>query len=152
MGIRCDAAVLAELSQDLIAARDDAVVLGLWPRQDDALHELQGGEQKTHVFYVSVNQEPALEATSWCRQPSTALTESSWSCSTGVVGIPVPRPAIGGPTTSSSWRPQSTVSAASTPEREVADKERVAELRRAVRDSTKGFCTPVLEPLRLALQ
>ena len=40
------------------STRDErSLVLRLWPRQYASSHELQGGEQKTHVFCISVGRE-----------------------------------------------------------------------------------------------
>ena len=38
--------------KSLGADDDGAIRLGLWPRRDADVHEIQGGEQKTHEFYL----------------------------------------------------------------------------------------------------
>jgi hypothetical protein len=74
-----------------IEADRDGVTLRLWPRQYADAHELQGGEQKTHVFYVSAGTGPCdSRALEWCRVPATASADPSWYCSSGVVDGLVP--------------------------------------------------------------
>jgi hypothetical protein len=69
-----------------IEAEDRSLALRLWPRQYDAAHELQGGEQKTHVLHVSVGQKASeLSSVEWCRHPSSAVVDPEWYCSTGAV-------------------------------------------------------------------
>lgn len=60
------------------------LTLRLWPRQYGDVHELQGGEQKTHVFYVSAGRGSSESSMEWCRTPSVARAEPRWYCSTGV--------------------------------------------------------------------
>lgn len=69
-----------------LEVRDASMHLRLWPRQYDDLHEVQGGEQKTHTFYLSVGRGTVdLNAIDWCRQPSTVQADASWYCATRVV-------------------------------------------------------------------
>lgn len=69
-----------------IDADERSLVLRLWPRQYASSHELQGGEQKTHVFCISVGREASeIETADWCRQPSAAHADPAWYCSTAAV-------------------------------------------------------------------
>jgi hypothetical protein len=65
-----------------IAATDGQLVLDLFPNET----ELQGGEQKTHTFYLAfghdtVTDEPLI----WCRSPMMVHTDPDWYASTGAV-------------------------------------------------------------------
>jgi hypothetical protein len=57
------------------------IVLRLFPRQFADLHEIQGGEQKTHTFHVGFGQDvvSALPL-DWARRPAFAAALSSWYC------------------------------------------------------------------------
>jgi hypothetical protein len=69
-----------------IEATADAVALGLFPAQSGDVHEIQGGEQKTHVFWATFGpDEVAEEPLAWCRSPSRARATPDWYCSSGVV-------------------------------------------------------------------
>jgi hypothetical protein len=59
-----------------IVAGVDGVTLGLWPEQYGDLHELQGGERKTHTFAFcagpdTVTDDPLF----WVRSPLLAVAE-----------------------------------------------------------------------------
>lgn len=57
------------------------LVVRLWPHQFGDLHELQGGEQKTHHFVLIAGDDPmALDAAYWARQPSRASATPEWYC------------------------------------------------------------------------
>jgi hypothetical protein len=62
------------------------MVLRLLPRQFADLHEIQGGEQKTHVFHVAFGDDavsaPALD---WARRPALATASPEWYCGAGAV-------------------------------------------------------------------
>jgi hypothetical protein len=69
-----------------IEATADSMTLGLWPSQYGDLHEIQGGEQKTHVLYVSATGSAArVEDLSWCRTPSIAVADPDWYCAAGAI-------------------------------------------------------------------
>jgi hypothetical protein len=69
-----------------------AVVLRLFPRQYADVHELQGGEQKTHTFSVVFGHEAGAEQTlEWCRAPARAAATPAWCCSTAAVPSLTPR-------------------------------------------------------------
>jgi hypothetical protein len=69
-----------------IAAAEDGITLQLFPSEGGKLHEVQGGEQKTHSFWMSVADDAVSEvAFDWCRIPSRAVPSPRWCCSAGVV-------------------------------------------------------------------
>jgi hypothetical protein len=52
---------------------DDVVSLGLFPKQHRDVHELQGGEQKTHAFTIAFARDTVTaEPLAWCRAPLVA--------------------------------------------------------------------------------
>ena len=72
-------------------ASGDALMLGLFPRQFGDLHEIQGGEQKTHTFVIAFGADPVCDAQlEWVRAPLFARTDPAWNCSTGAVRYMVP--------------------------------------------------------------
>jgi hypothetical protein len=70
-----------------IQAGPQSITLHLFPRQSADLHELQGGEQKTHEFVVAfgkdqVTPEQPLE---WVRSPLRVRVDPAWYAASGVV-------------------------------------------------------------------
>ena len=62
------------------------IVVGLVPRQFADLHELQGGEQKTHRFIVAFGIDPsAADALWWGRNPATTSASPDWYARSGAV-------------------------------------------------------------------
>ncbi len=75
-----------------IQADGRTITLSMWPAQYGDVHELQGGEQKTHVFAIHFGgPEVHPESADWIRQPSTVAAEPEWYSATGAV--PFLRPA-----------------------------------------------------------
>lgn len=75
-----------------INATDSELCLGLFPRQYSVMHELQGGEQKTHTFTVAFGVDPVTTLPlEWCRQPLFARLEPSWYCEADAMSYLVPR-------------------------------------------------------------
>lgn len=73
-------------------ASADSLILRLFPGQYADLHELQGGEQKTHVFYVAFGRDRITEEPlEWCRGPLVAHAGPEWYCETGAVPCLAPR-------------------------------------------------------------
>jgi hypothetical protein len=69
-----------------IEASRDTLTLRLFPKQYADMHELQGGEQKTHTFWISFVPDGVTDAPlTWCRAPLRAHATPSWYCSTGAV-------------------------------------------------------------------
>ena len=69
-----------------IEADGHSITLGLFPRQYADVHELQGGEQKTHVFYVSFGRDTVTEEPlAWTRDPLIPVVDPEWVASTGAI-------------------------------------------------------------------
>jgi hypothetical protein len=69
-----------------IEAEPGALVVRLFPRQFGDVIELQGGEQKTHVVYLTALTEAAgLERAAWVRAPLMARTSPEWYAASGAV-------------------------------------------------------------------
>ena len=61
------------------------ITLALWPEQYGDLHELQGGERKTHTFALCVGADTvSAEPLSWIRSPLLAVADSSAYTEAGV--------------------------------------------------------------------
>jgi hypothetical protein len=73
-----------------VEATGAALTLRLFPRQYADVHELQGGEQKTHTFYL-LFAGPAEPALAWCREPARAAASPAWYCATGALPYLTPR-------------------------------------------------------------
>ena len=75
-----------------IEATPRTLTLRLFPGQYADVHELQGGEQKTHTFWVSfVLDRVTDEPLSWCRAPLRPHATPSWYCSTGAIARLTPK-------------------------------------------------------------
>jgi hypothetical protein len=62
-----------------IAAETTGISLGLFPRAFADLHELQGGEQKTHTIGVAFGKDPVSEVPlDWIRRPSLVSASPEW--------------------------------------------------------------------------
>ena len=74
-----------------IEASGDTLTLRLFPRQYADVHEIQGGEQKTHVFFAAFKEDGVTDTMlDWCRAPLLPHPTPSWYCSTGAVPYLVP--------------------------------------------------------------
>jgi hypothetical protein len=68
-----------------------SVTVRLFPAQFADLHELQGGEQKTHTFYLSFARDTVTPIPlDWCRMPLRATLPASWYCDAQAVPYLVP--------------------------------------------------------------
>lgn len=75
-----------------VAANGDSITLGLFPRQYADVHELQGGEQKTHVFHVAFGRDRSGDVPlEWCRQPARPHANPSWYCESRAIPYLTPR-------------------------------------------------------------
>src|SRR5262249_19778633 len=75
-----------------VEAGGGRLALRLFPRQSVEPHELQGGEQKTHVFFVAFGPDAVSdEPLAWCRAPATARAEPAWYCDSGALPFLTPR-------------------------------------------------------------
>jgi hypothetical protein len=67
------------------------ITLRLFPHQSGSLHEIQGGEQKTHEFFVAFGHDgvsaPPLD---WTRAPLFARAEPAWYGATGALPYLLP--------------------------------------------------------------
>lgn len=63
----------------------EALQLGLLPGQFPDVHELQGGERKTHEFVLSFSAEPDLGALEWARRPGQVTIDPEWVARTGAI-------------------------------------------------------------------
>ncbi|QDU23918.1 RIFT barrel domain-containing protein [Urbifossiella limnaea] len=74
-----------------IEATADAITLRLFPQQAGDLHELQGGEQKTHTFAVAFGADATAEALEWFRTPPRVTLPPEWVAATGAVPYLTPQ-------------------------------------------------------------
>jgi hypothetical protein len=75
-----------------VEATADTLTLRLFPRQYADVCELQGGEQKTHVFFVAFGEDIVTsEPLAWCRSPALAHADPSWYSAASAVPYLVPR-------------------------------------------------------------
>jgi YetA-like protein len=77
-----------------IEATSDSVVLRLFPRQYADVHELQGGEQKTHDFAVllgSSGSDAAEQALAWFRAPAVVAATPEWYCASAALPYLTPK-------------------------------------------------------------
>jgi hypothetical protein len=62
-----------------ITAEATGMSLGLFPRAFDDVHELQGGEQKTHTIGIAFGRDPVSDVPlDWIRQPSLVCASPEW--------------------------------------------------------------------------
>jgi hypothetical protein len=75
-----------------VEATTDSLTLRLFPRQSANVHEVQGGEQKTHEFTAAFGPDTITdEPLAWARQPAEARAAPAWYCAAGVVPYLTPR-------------------------------------------------------------
>jgi len=81
----------------LEAADSGGFRVGLFPREQGDLFELQGGEQKTHAVWLAFESadEFAPEALDWVYRPARAVSTPKWYAASGV--FPTFLPAEGDP-------------------------------------------------------
>lgn len=66
-----------------IEADDNGLTLHLLPKQTASGHELQGGEQKTHEFYLLFGEDAVTdESLAWCRSPLLVSADPEWYANT----------------------------------------------------------------------
>lgn len=74
-----------------IESDGESLIVSLFPRQFGDLHEIQGGEQKTHTFFVAFGEDRVTEQPlAWCLNPLLASASPEWNCSTGALPYLVP--------------------------------------------------------------
>ena len=74
-----------------ISVRDRAIEVGLFPRQTGELHELQGGERKTHEVVIAFVRDTVSDPPlAWCHEPLFTYPTPAWCCESGAVPYLVP--------------------------------------------------------------
>jgi exo-rhamnogalacturonan lyase-like protein len=74
-----------------IEAGSRNLTLRLWPRQYADVHEIQGGEQKTHTFTLALGSDPmSRDAMFWGRAPAIAAATPEWYSSADAIGYLTP--------------------------------------------------------------
>lgn len=69
-----------------IEADHAGITLRLFPKQYAEPHELQGGEQKEHVFFVAFGKDSVTsEPLEWTRDPLIPLVDPKWVASTEAI-------------------------------------------------------------------
>lgn len=64
----------------------------LFPKQSADVHEIQGGEQKSHLCHIAFGTDTITEKPlEWCRSPSVARAEPTWYATSGVIPWLSPR-------------------------------------------------------------
>ncbi|HEX6163431.1 MAG TPA: hypothetical protein VFZ31_08700 [Vicinamibacterales bacterium] len=88
-GARTIAVTMPEFWQNFpkaLEASDNAIVLRLFPKQCAGVHEIQGGEQKTHTFFVALGRDFVTTVPlDWCRAPMRVSIPASWSAKSQAV-------------------------------------------------------------------
>ena len=75
-----------------IEATNTGLTLGLFPRHSTDLHEIQGGEQKTHIFYVAFGRDTiTTDPLAWTRDPLIPVVDREWVASTGAIPYLTPQ-------------------------------------------------------------
>jgi hypothetical protein len=76
-----------------ISANKNGITLHLFPK-DAGPHELQGGEQKTHTFYVAFGKDTITdEPLAWCRSPLVCHADPEWYANSGAIPYLTPKSA-----------------------------------------------------------
>ncbi len=70
-----------------IEVRDDDIVMRLFPGQFSDLHELQGGEQKTHEWCAAFGPDVGVETLEWCRISTLVSVDPAWALASGALGF-----------------------------------------------------------------
>ncbi len=69
-----------------VEANRESLVVGLFPRQAAVAQELQGGERKTHLFYVAFGSDRVSDQPlAWACAPLTARLTPEQYCASGAV-------------------------------------------------------------------
>jgi hypothetical protein len=74
-----------------IAAGRDEIRIGLFPAEFDDLHELQGGEQKTHVVWFDLRGAAEAEPLGWAHAPARVVAPPEWYADSGAVPYLIPK-------------------------------------------------------------
>src|SRR6185503_19757208 len=69
----------------------NALHIRFFPGQFGDLHELQGGEQKTHVCFLAAGRDSVSSTPlEWCREPTLACVDPAWTLSSNAVSLLAP--------------------------------------------------------------
>ncbi len=75
-----------------IEATPDHLTLGLFPSEYADLHELQGGEQKTHEVYLAFGRDSSnATPLGWCRSPRIGSATPEWCSQAAAIPYLTPR-------------------------------------------------------------
>ncbi len=75
-----------------LEADESTLTVRLFPRQYADVHELQGGEQKTHTFYIAFAQDTVSTVPlDWCRNPLVPHATPRCYCDSGALPYLTPR-------------------------------------------------------------
>jgi hypothetical protein len=75
-----------------VEAMHDSFTLRLFPRQHADLHELQGGEQKTHVFVLAFRRDSVTDLPlEWVRDPLLVRARPEWYAAASAIPYLVPK-------------------------------------------------------------
>src|SRR6185295_7464796 len=74
-----------------LSVQSDRIELGLFPRRNAELHELQGGEQKSHEVVVAFAADAVSHTPlAWVHDPVLLYPDAEWNCESGVVPFLLP--------------------------------------------------------------
>lgn len=69
-----------------LSASASSLEYGLWPSAYPDVHELQGGEQKTHEFALAFDEDGITDVPlAWWRSPLVPLIDPAWVAATGAI-------------------------------------------------------------------
>jgi hypothetical protein len=106
-----------------LTADGQGVTIGFFPPEYPDLHELQGGEQKTHEAWLAFGRDPVTEIPlDWCRSTLVAAAPPAWYAASGVV--PYLTPEVGDRDTGYAALVRSAIEG---PERFTAKREHIDE-------------------------
>ena len=74
-----------------IEASESGLIIRLFPKEFADLHELQGGEQKTHDVWLAFGGDNVSpQPLDWCRSPTLACVDPAWTIASGAVPFLAP--------------------------------------------------------------
>jgi hypothetical protein len=75
-----------------ITADENSLVLELFPSQYADLHEIQGGEQKTHIYYAAFTKDTITDSPlEWTRNPLIPVIDPTWVAQSGAIAYLTPK-------------------------------------------------------------
>ena len=74
-----------------MSAVDDSLTIGFWAKDFADVHELQGGEQKTHEAFVAFGPDPVTELSlDWCRDRLVGQAAPQWAADSRAIAFLAP--------------------------------------------------------------